>query len=115
VNLATFTAGRLTDARLLELADRVQHVVDPDSAFPNGFPGWVRVRLAEGRVVEVREPDGRGGPARPLPPSAIVEKFRENAGRVLTTARRDDLERAVLSLEAVQDIRKVLVMCRPEA
>jgi hypothetical protein len=70
------------------------------------------VRLTDGRVVEVREPDGRGGPARPLPPSAIVEKFRENAGRLLPEARRDELERAVLALEGSPDIRKVLALCR---
>jgi 2-methylcitrate dehydratase PrpD len=115
VGLETFTTARLADERLLGLAARVQHVVDPASTFPNGFPGWVRVRLTDGRVVEVREPDGRGGPARPLPSAAIVEKFRENAGRVLLGPRRDELERAVLTLESAQDIRKVLVMCRAES
>jgi 2-methylcitrate dehydratase PrpD len=115
VGLGTFTTARLADERLLGLAARVQHVVDPASTFPNGFPGWVRVRLTDGRVVEVREPDGRGGPARPLPSAAIVEKFRENAGRVLLGPRRDELERAVLALESARDIRKVLVMCRAES
>jgi 2-methylcitrate dehydratase PrpD len=112
VGLSTFTPERLTDERLLALAARVQHVIDPASTFPDGFPGWVRVRLTDGRFVEVREPDGRGGPARPLPPSAIVEKFRENAGRLLPEARRDELERAVLALEGSPDIRKVLALCR---
>jgi hypothetical protein len=73
------------------------------------------VRLTDGRVLEVREPDGRGGPARPLPSAAIVEKFRENAGRVLPGSSRGELERAVLTLESAQDIRKVLVMCRAES
>ncbi|HYE90909.1 MAG TPA: hypothetical protein VEA38_07820, partial [Terriglobales bacterium] len=110
VGLATFTAARLQDPRLLALADRIQHVVDPASEFPNGFPGWVRVRLADARVVEVREPDGRGGPARPLPPAAIVEKYRENAGRVLSASRRDELEQAVLALDGAPSIRKVVAL-----
>jgi 2-methylcitrate dehydratase PrpD len=112
VGLGTFTPSRLADERLLALAARVQHVVDPASTFPDGFPGWVRVRLTDGRVVEAREPDGRGGPARPLPPSAIVEKFRDNAARALPAARRDELERAVLALDGAPDVRKVVALCR---
>lgn len=112
VGLDTFTPSRLADEPLLALAARVQHVVDPASTFPDGFPGWVRVRLADGRVVEAREPDGRGGPARPLPESAIVEKFRDNAGRALPEARRDELERAVLSLDGAPDVRKVVALAR---
>ena len=112
VDLDTFTPARLGDERLLALAARVQHLVDPTSAFPDGFPGWVRVRLADGRVVEAREPDGRGGPSRPLPESAVVEKFRDNAGRALPETRREELERAVLSLDGSPDVRKVIALAR---
>ena len=112
VGLDTFTPARLGDERVLALAARVQHVVDPTSTFPDGFPGWVRVRLADGRVVEAREPDGRGGPSRPLSEAAIVHKFRDNAGRALPDIRRDELERAVLSLDGAPDIRKVVALAR---
>ena len=112
VGLATFTAERLEDRRLLALASRVEHVIDPDSTFPDGFPGWVTVRLTDGRVVEVREPDGRGGPGRPLPASAIVEKFHDNAARALPGARCEELARAVLDLDGAPDVRKVLALCR---
>ena len=112
VGLATFTEERLRDERLLGLAARVRYVLDPASTFPNGFPGWVTAHLADGRVVEAREPDGRGGPARPLPEAAIVEKFRANAGLVLEAARREELERAVLALDEAPDVRKIIALCR---
>jgi 2-methylcitrate dehydratase PrpD len=112
VGLDTFAPDRLADERLLALAARVQHVVDPASTFPDGFPGWVRVRLADASVVEAREPDGRGSPSRPLPASAIVEKFRDNVGGLLTPSRRDELERAVLALDGMPDVRKVMGLCR---
>jgi 2-methylcitrate dehydratase PrpD len=112
VGLDTFTPARLDDERLLALAARVQHVIDPASTFPDGFPGWVRVRLNDARVLEVREPDGRGGPARPLPVSAIVEKFRDNARRALPAPQLDELESAVLQLDGVPSVRKVLGLCR---
>jgi 2-methylcitrate dehydratase PrpD len=112
VGLDTFTPARLADERLRALAARVQHVIDPTSTFPNGFPGWVRVRLNDARVLEVREPDGRGGPARPLPASAIAEKFRDNARRALPAARVEEIERAVLDIDGAPDVRKVLGHCR---
>ena len=112
VGLGTFTAARLADEGLLGLAARVRHVVDPASTFPNGFPGWVTVRLSDGRVVEAREPDGRGGPARPLPATAIVEKFHDNAGLVLDPARRDELARGVLALDDAPDVRKLITRWR---
>jgi 2-methylcitrate dehydratase PrpD len=112
VDLDTYAPERLGDARVLALADRVTCRPDPDTTFPNGFPGWVRVRLTDGRTVEAREPDGRGGPARPLPARAIVEKFRANAGRVLPAARVGEIERATLALDTLSDVRALMPLCR---
>ncbi|MBI3635744.1 MAG: MmgE/PrpD family protein [Candidatus Rokubacteria bacterium] len=108
VGLDTYDAKRLDDGALLELAGRVTHVVDPDSRFPDGFPGWVRVRLADGRVLEAREPEGRGGPRRPLPDAAIVEKFRANAARALPEAAIATLEETVLRLDRLDDVRPLM-------
>jgi 2-methylcitrate dehydratase PrpD len=112
VDLETYASDRLVDPHVLALAERVVCRPDPDTTFPNGFPGWVRVRLAGGRVVEAREPDGRGGPARPLPAGAIVEKFRSNAGRVVPAARVVEIERAVLALDTLADVRSLMPLCR---
>jgi 2-methylcitrate dehydratase PrpD len=112
VNLDTYAPERLGDPRVLALADRVVCRPDPDTTFPLGFPGRVRVRLAGGQTVEAREPDGRGGPARPLPESAIVEKFRTNAGRVLPAARVSEVERTALALDTLADVRSLMALCR---
>jgi 2-methylcitrate dehydratase PrpD len=112
VGLDTYAPERLDDPRVLALADRVTCRPDPETTFPDGFPGWVRVRLADGRTLEAREPDGRGGPARPLPASAIVEKFRANAGRVLPAARVDELSQAALALDTLPDVRSLMTLCR---
>ena len=112
VGLQTYAPERLDDAAVLALAERVSCRPHRDPALPPGFPGWVRARLADGRTVEAREPDGRGGPARPLPEAAIVEKFRANAARALPEARVAAIERAVLSLAAQPDIRALMHLCR---
>jgi hypothetical protein len=88
----------------------VDHVVDPDSAFPRGFPGWVRLRMLDGRLLEARSPDGRGGPACPLPPDAIVSKFRANAGIALPMARVDEIERLVLGFDTAPDVRALTTL-----
>ena len=112
VDLDTYAAERLTDRRVLALADRVVCRPDPDTTFPRGFPGWVRVRLVDGRTVEACEPDGRGGPARPLPERAIVEKFRANAARVVPASRVSDVERATLELDTLGEVRGLMSLCR---
>jgi 2-methylcitrate dehydratase PrpD len=112
VGLDTYAPERLGEPERLALAARVGHVVDPDSPFPHGFPGWVRVRLRDGRTLEARAPDGRGSLACPLPPGAIVDKFRDNASRALPTARVTELEHAALSLDALPDVGALAVLCR---
>ena len=112
VDLDTYALERLDDPARLALAGRVTHTVDPDSLFPRGFPGWVRVHLRDGRRLEARSPDGRGGLARPLPPGAIVEKFRANAARALAPARVAEIERLVLQLDQLSDLRVLTALCR---
>jgi 2-methylcitrate dehydratase PrpD len=112
VGLDTYAPAHLDDPRVLALAARVSHVVDPDSPFPKSFPGWVRVRLRDGRELEARVPHGRGGPERPLPAEALVEKFRDNARRALSAARVAALEHAILELDRLKSVRELLRLCR---
>jgi 2-methylcitrate dehydratase PrpD len=107
VGIDTYSAARLTDARLLDLAARVRYVVDRDSRFPAVFPGRVRVALHDGCTVEARVDDARG-PDR----AAIVAKFRANAARALPAHRVSELEAAVLDLETTT-VASVLALCRP--
>ena len=104
VGLETYAPVRLADPRLLALAARVSHVVDPDSRFPEGFPGWIRLTLRDGRNLEARQPDGRGGAGRPLDPLSVVEKFRDNAGRAVAPAALARIERAALGIDALDDV-----------
>ena len=108
VSLDTYEPSRLGDPRVLALTDRVSHVIDPQAQFPRSFPGWVRVRLKDGRELEARVPHGRGGPERPLPAEALIEKFRDNAGRALAPARVTALEQAVLELDRLKSVRELM-------
>ena len=112
VGLDTYEPAKIHDPRVLALAARVTHTVDPDSRYPDGFPGWVRLRLTDGRVLEARAPDGRGGALRPIEPEAIVAKFRANARRALPAAAVEALEGAALGLDALPDVGSLMKLCR---
>jgi 2-methylcitrate dehydratase PrpD len=107
VGIDTYSASRLTDPRVLGLAAKVRYTIDRDSRFPAVFPGRVRVRLSDGRVLEARVEDARA-PRR----EAIVEKFRANAGRALPPARVAELERGVLELERAPSVAVLVALCR---
>ncbi len=113
VGLDSYAPERVAEPQRLALGERVTHAIDPDSPFPRGgFPGSVRVRLRDGRALEAQAPDGRGSVTRPLPPEAIVEKFRDNAGRALPGARVAEIERTTLSLAALANVRVLAALCR---
>jgi hypothetical protein len=47
-----------------------------------------------------------------LPSEAIVEKFRDNAGRALPAERVAAIERAALTLDSLPDVRALVALCR---
>jgi 2-methylcitrate dehydratase PrpD len=79
VGLDAFTDEAVRDPDVLALAAKVRYVVDPDNPYPAAFTGHVRAVLADGRVIEERQPHFRGGAGEPLTRAEIVEKFMRNA------------------------------------
>jgi 2-methylcitrate dehydratase PrpD len=89
----------LFDPETLALAQRTDYAIDPASVFPTYFDGEVIVELKDGRVVRERESVNRGAVDRPLTEEDIKRKFRENAGRQVSRARLDEIEKSILELE----------------
>jgi 2-methylcitrate dehydratase PrpD len=111
VGLESYSPERIRDEGLLALAGKVRYTVDPASAFPRTFPGRVRIRLVDGRLLEATEAFNRGSPENPLSRQELIAKFRRNAGRVLPPSRISALEDAVLALDRASDTRAVLALC----
>lgn len=76
--LDAFTEERVRDERLRALAAKVSYEIDPANPYPDEFTGHVRVRLADGRVLEERQPHMRGGAKEPLTREELEEKFSRN-------------------------------------
>ena len=78
VGLDAFTDAAVRDQHVLALAAKVRYRIDPDNPYPKFHRPHPRV-LADGRVVEERQPHLRGGAHEPLTRADIEEKFALNA------------------------------------
>jgi len=78
VGLSDFTDAAVKDERVLSVASKVRYRVDPQNPYPNEFTGHIRATLADGGVIEERQPHFRGGSREPLTRQDIEEKFALN-------------------------------------
>ncbi len=76
--LAAFEDAAVQEPRRRALARKVSYVVDPDNPYPRNYTGHIRATLADGRVIEVRQPHMRGGAQEPLSDADIIDKYRAN-------------------------------------
>ena len=79
VGLDAFSDAAVKDARVLALAAKVRYEIDPHNPYPKSFTGHIRAVLADGGMVEERQPHLRGGAHEPLSRNDIEEKFELNA------------------------------------
>ena len=77
--LAQFTAKRIYDEAVLELAAKIRYNVDPENAYPRKFTGHLRATLKDGTVREFRQPHLRGGVDEPLSVAELEAKCADNA------------------------------------
>jgi 2-methylcitrate dehydratase PrpD len=78
VGLDDFTDEAARDPAVLALAAKVRYRIDPNNPYPNNFTGHIRATLADGRVIEERQPHMRGGAHEPLTRADLEEKFALN-------------------------------------
>ena len=108
VGVRTYSEGEMGDPRVLALAGKVRYEIKEYPSYPAAFPGGVRIRLRDGRVLEADAPYQLGGPENPMSPDEVRAKFRENAALALDDAAVDAFEEAVLTFEEADDVRALL-------
>lgn len=96
---AELETDALSDAAILELAQRVSHDTDPESQFPKYFSGGVVVTTRDGRELVHMEKINRGAGERALTGDEIAAKYMENAELVISRPRAERIRDAVLDLE----------------
>ncbi|HEX4109192.1 MAG TPA: MmgE/PrpD family protein [Solirubrobacteraceae bacterium] len=100
VGVGDYTAAAIADREVLALAARCTHAVGEFDTFPGALPGAVTLRLRDGRVLSRTEPRERA-----LSEPDVIEKYRANASLALGLDEAHALERAVLGLAEVSDLR----------
>ncbi|MGH6884961.1 MAG: MmgE/PrpD family protein, partial [Geminicoccales bacterium] len=103
VTVETFEGPARLD--LMEAARRVFCVPMEDGGFPQRFRARITVTTAAGETLGCEVDDVLGGPRRPLPRSAIYDKFRDNAARALEAGAVEAVFAAVASLDVAASCR----------
>jgi 2-methylcitrate dehydratase PrpD len=75
---AQFTDARIHDPAVLALAAKIRYAIDPADEYPRRFTGHLRARLRDGRTLEFRQPNMRGGAHAPLSQEEFDAKFIDN-------------------------------------
>ena len=79
LGLDAFTDEAVADPAVRALAAKVRYQIDPANPYPFEYTGHLRASLADGRLVEERQPHLRGGAREPLTRADLEEKLRSNA------------------------------------
>jgi 2-methylcitrate dehydratase PrpD len=75
VGLGDFTDAAVREPAVVALANKIRYRIDPQNPYPRAFTGHIRATLADGRVIEERQPHFRGGASEPLTRQDIEDKF----------------------------------------
>src|SRR5205823_1884950 len=94
--LGAYSDETIADPRVLELARKVRYETKEYETYPAAFPGGVRIRLEDGRMLEADLPHQRGGPENPLSREEVLAKFGENAALAIARDAADALEHTIL-------------------
>ena len=102
--LGDFTEEAILDEEVLRLAGKVSYTLSETTGYPHVFPGWLKVRMRNGTVLEHREGNQRGGPENPVGTKDIIRKFENNARVVFSEGRIAGIRDAALAIETCRDI-----------
>jgi 2-methylcitrate dehydratase PrpD len=107
MGMQTFTDAKAQDPAIRAFLPRVHLVVDPDIPGDLERHMWsrVRVRLTDGRTLEIGPRQVPGHPGNPLSADQLREKFEGCAGVVLSPERTGTVREMVAGLDRCPDLR----------
>lgn len=102
--LEEFSEQMIREPRILELAHKVRYELDSTIDYPRHFSGHVKIKMADGTLLEENQAHPRGGLESPLPPEEIKEKFRANARLALPEAK---VERIIDIIDHLEELTSI--------
>lgn len=108
IDLNTFTADTLTDQKILDLAQKVFYSANSFPEFPTLIPGWVKIFMKSGAVLEDRVMSCRGPNGEPITVNDIIDKFNYNTEKILSHGRQEEIIAQAVRIDKEEKINKFL-------
>src|SRR5215510_557822 len=108
--LLAYTEQRRRDPKLLAMIERIQIVTDPTVV--SSAASSLTLQLHDGSSIEEPTAIALGAPENPVDDRALLAKFEELAGLIVTTQARTELGAAVLDLSAKTEVRTLFPLLR---
>jgi 2-methylcitrate dehydratase PrpD len=115
INIDSFSAGAIADPAVLELADKVHYVFDPQYDEGMALRGWLQVRRKDGQTFLRSTLASRGTPENPWAAAEIIDKFLRNATPIIGATRSRQLAELTPRLATSQDAGALATLCQREA
>lgn len=109
-----FDERSLEDPDVRRIADTVEHVIDPRAENPGHFPGWVRVFLKDGTMLEHVQRYERGSKENPISTAEILEKAKTNLSLTVPMAQARELIKNIGDLENVESVSNLTYLMAPD-
>jgi 2-methylcitrate dehydratase PrpD len=102
-----FTEEKISDPKILELAKRVEIVLDDEmeKVYPDRFANKVEILLRSGERFETRVDFAKGSSEKPMSFEEVANKFESLAGRVMAKRKMEAIVKTIEKIEKLDDIR----------
>ena len=108
----TFTDDKAGDPLVQQALGKV-HVIIDDSIPEPGAYCPVTIELKNGSRLSHTARIAKGHPENPMSESEVLAKFRNNASRVISAERSEQLTTVLKNLEEIGDLRDLAGLLRP--
>jgi 2-methylcitrate dehydratase PrpD len=111
VALKHFTAERLKDENVLQLAQKIRYDLDPGLGLRDATRGFLEIKTKDNRTYAERVDQAYGHPDNPVSRKDLVEKFMSCADKAKTRipeAKLKEIVKRILALEELKDIGQIV-------
>jgi 2-methylcitrate dehydratase PrpD len=109
----TFTDHKVNDPLVQQALSKVQVVIDESIPEPGTYCP-VTIHLKTGKRLSHTARIAKGHPENPMTESEVLEKFRSNAKKVISSKRSEQLIATFQNLEEIPDLRDLVKSLQPE-
>ncbi len=107
--------GLARDSQIRELMEKVTCISDDSKRNPGFVPGWVRIRLKNGKEYVGDQRWEKGSPNNPADMDAVMQKFRSNLEHYYSSSRIRELGEMIQQFEDLDTVEPLLKLLMAEA